>query len=562
MSAPERGPTEPTADDWERQYDYIVVGAGTAGCVLAARLSEDTSVRVCLIEAGGSERHPFITVPAAVGAAIMSPRFGWGLKTTPQSHLGGRSVGLPRGKVVGGSGSINGMAYYRGPAADYDDWAAAGNPGWSYAELLPYFLRSEHNPEFAHSPYHGTDGPMGVSFPPSRNALCDAFNDAMASLGFNELEDFNVPEPDGYGYRQATIFNGRRVSTASAYLRPAMRRRNLDVVTDTHVRRILFEGKAAVGLELQSRSSVRSWRAQREIIVAGGAFHSPHLLLNSGIGDAEELHALGISPVHDLPAVGHHLRDHPAVPLAMETDDSTSYALSARTLPRSAAQIAQYFLKRTGPLASNLFETNAYIRSQPQYDRPDLQLVFQPARRNTRPFPIPLGHGFAASIVCLYPLSTGRVRIAGPDPLSAPLIDPCLGAEQADIDKLLAGFRLARRVFSQTSFAPYAAREVLPGSDVVSDEELIEHIRATLATVHHPGSTCRMGPAGDNVVDHELRVHGLQRLRVADASIYPRLVGANTNASVVAIAEKAADMIRGRSAPAAMHIAPQAGAKQ
>ncbi len=277
-----------------REFDYIVVGAGTAGCVLAARLAEDGDYSVALIEAGGSERHPYVRIPAAVGAAIMNPRFGWGLTTVPQPALKGRKLPLPRGKLIGGSGSINGMAYYRGPARDFDDWAAAGNPGWSYADLLPYFLRSEHNPEFAGSPYHATGGPMGVSFPKSRNRLCDAFNESMRTLGYTELDDFNIPDPNGYGYRQGTIWNGRRVSTASAYLRPAMKQSNIDVLTHTQARRILFKGRRAAGVEIQTGTGIAELRARREIVLAAGSYHSPHILLNSGVGDTENLQTWGV----------------------------------------------------------------------------------------------------------------------------------------------------------------------------------------------------------------------------------------------------------------------------
>jgi choline dehydrogenase-like flavoprotein len=536
--------------DFDREFDYIVVGAGTAGCVLASRLSEDARNRVCVIEAGGSERHPFIAIPAAVGCAIMSPKFGWGLSTVPQGHLNGRQVPLPRGRVIGGSGSINGMAYFRGPAKDFDDWAAMGNRGWSYADLLPYFLRSEHNPEYEGSPYHAKGGPMGVTFPTSRNPLCEAFNTSMASFGYRELGDFNVPDPNGYGYRQGTIWNGRRVSTASAYLRPAMSRRSLEVLTETRARRVLLDGKRAVGVEVQARDGIIRLRARKEVVVSAGTFHSPHLLLHSGIGDERDLASWGITPMHHLPAVGRNLRDHPAAPIAMETDDSTSYGHSWKALPRNVAQTVRYLVTHRGQFASNLFETNAYIRTLPDSDRPDLQLVFQPARRNPRPFPIPLGHGFAIVSVCLYPRSTGRVSLSGPDPLAPPLIDPRLGSDETDLRTLLRGLKMARKIFAHESFERYRAREVLPGPETASDEQWLEHIRRTLTTVHHPGSTCRMGPAGDNVVDHRLNVHGLEGLRVADASIYPRLVGANTNASIVAIAEKASDMILGRAAPA------------
>jgi choline dehydrogenase-like flavoprotein len=391
---------------------------------------------------------------------------------------------------------------------------------------------------------------MGVSFPTSRNPLCESFNAAMASLGYSELPDFNVPDPNGYGYRQGTIWKGRRVSTASAYLRPALGRRNLEVRSEARVRRVLLDGKRAVGVEVQRHDDVRRLRAGKEVIVTCGTFHSPHLLLNSGIGDERDLKAWGITPLHHLPAVGHHLRDHPAAPIAMESDDATSYGHSLKALPRNIAETFRYLATRTGQYASNLFETNAYIRTLPDSDRPDLQIVFQPARRNTRPFPIPLGHGYAIVIVCLYPKSTGRVTLSGPDPFALPLIDPALGSEAVDLETLVRGLKMARKILAHESFRAYRGREVFPGPAVASDEQWLEHIRATLTTVHHPGSTCRMGPAGDNVVDHELKVHGLEGLRVADASIYPRLVGANTNASVVAIAEKASDLILGKPAPA------------
>lgn len=531
-------------------YDYIIIGAGTAGCALAARLSERSDLRVCLIEAGGSEQHPFISIPAAVGAAIMSERFGWGLWTTPQAALNGRKVPLPRGKLLGGSGSINGMAYYRGHARDYDDWAAAGNAGWSYADLLPYFLRSEDNPDYPRSPYHHQGGPMRVSFMRRTNKLCDAFNDAMHALGFPYCEDFNVPEPEGYGFRQGCIGDGRRVSTASAYLRPALARPNLTVMTSTQTRRILIDDGRAVGVEVQAAFGRLQLRAAREVVLCAGAFHSPHILLHSGVGAAAELQAAGIAPVHELPGVGRNLADHPATFVAMDSKDSTSYGLSLKASLRNLWSGIQYLATRGGQLGSNLFETNGYIKSRAGLDRPDMQVVFQPARRNPKPFPLPLGHGYAISLVCLYPESRGTVKVSSADPLSAPLIDPQLGSAQADIDTLLRGLKLARQVFAHDSFSKYRAWERLPGPDVQDDAALEAYVRSTLGTVHHPGGTCRMGTGPDAVVDHELKVHGLAGLRVADASIYPRLVGGNTNASCVAIAEKCADMLLSIPAPA------------
>jgi len=540
------------AQNFLRTFDYIVVGAGTAGCVIAARLSEDPSCEVCLIEAGGSERHPYVSIPAAVGCAIMNPKMGWGLKTTPQEALGGRQVPLPRGRIIGGSGSINGMAYYRGDGKDYDDWAAEGNPGWDFAHLLPYFLRSEHNPEKADSPYHATGGPMGVSFIRKPNRLCEAFNDAMKDFGYPYCDDFNAAHPNGYGYRQGTIWKGKRVSTASVYLRPAMKRKNLTVLKDTPTRRVLFEGKKATGVEVQAAEGIQSIGAGKEVIVCGGAYHSPHILLNSGVGDSSELEAAGVGVVHHLPGVGRNLHDHPSTYTALDMSSSTSYGISWKAAPRDILQFFQYALFRGGPMASNLFETNAYIKTMPYSDRPDMQLVFQPARRNIKPFPIPINHGYAVATVCLYPLSRGAVTLASNDPLAAPLIDLALGKEKEDIQTLVRGLKLARKVAHHDSFGKYAASERVPGMDIQSDEELEAYVRETLITVHHPGSTCRMGNRDSDVVNHELKIHGLDGIRIADASIYPRVPGANTNASVVAIAEKAADMILGIPAPEPM----------
>jgi len=535
--------------NFQRSFDYIVVGAGSAGCVLAARLSEDPSLEVCLIEAGGSERHPYVSIPAAVGCAIMNPKMGWGLKTVPQPALNGRQVPLPRGRLIGGSGSINGMAYYRGDGKDYDDWASEGNPGWDYAHLLPYFLRSEHNPEFKDSPYHNTGGPMGVSFISKPNKLCESFNAAMGDLGFPYCDDFNTAYPNGYGYRQGSIWKGKRVSTASTYLRPAMKRKNLTVLKNTPTRRVLFEGKKAVGVEVQGEAGIQSYGAGKEVIVCGGAYHSPHILLNSGVGDSAHLEDVGVGVVHHLPGVGKNLHDHPSTYTALDISNSTSYGISWKAMPRDILQFFQYALFRRGPMASNLFETNAYIKTMPYSDRPDMQLVFQPARRNIKPFPIPINHGYAVATVCLYPLSRGAVTLAGNDPLAAPLIDLALGKEKEDIQTLVRGLKLARRVTHHDSFGKYAADERLPGVDIQNDEELEAYVRETLITVHHPGSTCRMGNSDNDVVNHELKIHGLDNIRVADASIYPRVPGANTNASVVTIAEKAADMILGVDAP-------------
>jgi len=530
-------------------FDYVVVGAGTAGCVLASRLSEDPHTRVALIEAGPPDRHPLIHIPAAVAAAISRPGLNWRFVTVPQGHLAGRSIPIPRGHVVGGSGSINGMVYFRGHPTDFDDWAAAGNPGWSYREVLPYFLRSENNEDYRDSAYHGHGGPMNVTHIQRPNPMTPAFLEAMRGLGFKQTHDFNGPNSEGYGPRQGTILNGRRVSTASAYLRPASRRRNLSILTNTRALEILIDNRRAVGVAVSSVGGERRLAARREVIVSAGAILSPHLLMLSGIGDEQELRACGITVKRHLPGVGANYHDHLAVAVLMEMKNSDSYGISWRAAPRNLANLVEYALFRTGPLASNVFEATGFIRTLPELSRPDVQVVFQAARRNRGTFPFPLGHGFAISVVGLYPKSRGRVRLASRNPLAAPLVDPQLLSHPDDVATMLRGLTVGRQVTRASSFARYRAVEVQPGPNVQEDAALVEYIRRAAATVHHPCGSCRMGSAPGTVVNEKLRVHGVDALRVVDASVFPNLVGGNTNAAVVMIAEKAADMIRGIPAP-------------
>ena len=538
-----------------RAFDYVIVGAGTAGCVLAARLTEDPSVRVALLEAGPWNRHPFFHVPALVGAAIARTDTGWGFLTTPQPALNGRRIPLPRGRVVGGSGSINGMAYFRGQPQDYDDWAAAGNPGWSWADVLPYFVRSEDNLDHRHSPWHGTSGPIRVAHMRRVNPMNADFAAAFAEVGsYPPCDDFTGPHPEGYGLRQGTIRDGRRDSTASAFLAPAAHRANLVVLTGGQVVSLLFDGRRASGVRARHDGRDVGLCAEREVLICAGALQSPQLLLLSGIGAPEEIEPHGIAVRHALPGVGRNLHDHPAIALLLEMRDTSSYGLSLRTAPRAVANLAEYLVARSGPLASNLFESTAFIRSRPDARLPDLQVVFQPARRNRNRFPLPLGHGFAASAVNLYPHSRGSVRLASADPLAAPLIDPALLQDPRDLAPLLAGFELSRRLFATRAFARYRAAEVAPGAHVRSVADVIAYVRANASTVHHPVGTCRMGVDDDAVVDPELRVRGVDGLRVVDASIFPSIVGGNTNAPVVMVAEKAADLLRGRAAPAPLAL--------
>jgi choline dehydrogenase len=532
--------------DVTQGFDYVVVGGGTAGCALAARLSEDPRRTVCLLEAGGSGKSMYINIPGAIVLAQRSVALNWRFQTVPQSRLNGRRVSVPRGKGLGGSALINGMVYFRGNPRDYDAWAAAGARGWSYREILPYFRKSEHNENFGSDLYHGRGGPMNIRNVTRPNPLNFSFFDALAGLGYSYRNDLNGEDSEGMGLRQVSIRGGTRVTTANALLGPALGRPNLTVLTGTQATRIVLDGRRAVAVEARSAGADLTVKAHREIVLAAGAFQSPQLLMLSGIGDGEHLTDLGIAVRHDLPGVGRNLHDHLASPVHMRMQNSASYGVSLRAMPRNLWNIAEYLLFRRGPLANNVFESAAFVKSIPGLDKPDLQLVFQPAKRPGPSFPYPVGHGFAISPVGLYPMSRGRVTLASPDPFEAPLIDPNLLCAPEDLTPLIRGIRLARKIFASQAFAKYQAEETSPGSAAESDADLAAHVRAEAYTVHHPVSTCRMGIDAAAVVDPELRVVGLDNLRVADASVFPSIIGGNTNAAVVMIAEKACDLILGR----------------
>ena len=530
----------------DASFDYVIVGAGTAGCVLAGRLAEDPATRICIIEAGGSDRHPLVSTPSMVAAAIASPRLNWRFETVPQAHLKGRKIPQPRGKVVGGSGSINGMVYSRGNPLDYDDWAKAGAGDWSYAQVLPYFIRSENNQDLPASLHHGHGGPMNVRRPPRPNRLNSDFIAATESLGFPSTSDFSGADSEGVGFRQGTIRAGTRESTARAFLRPALRRGNVTLYTEALVLRVIVENGRAAGVLYEREGQQHEVRVRHEVILCAGALQTPQLLLLSGIGPAQELKSSGTEPVLDLPGVGRNLHDHLACPVMMRSEDPTSYGISVRALPRGVLNIFEYLMLRSGPFASNVFESVAFLKTAPGLDRPDVQFVFQPAARPKPTFPLPVGHGFAISPVGLYPKSRGCVTLQGTDPHSPPLIDPKLLSVEEDIFPLIRAIKLARRILATPFFARYRANEVAPGTGVQSDDEIAGFIRSSSYTVHHQVGTCRMGSGVEAVVDPQLRLRGLSGLRVVDASVIPSIVGGNTNAVVVMIAEKAADLIRQR----------------
>jgi choline dehydrogenase len=538
-----------------RRFDFIVVGGGTAGCVVAARLSEDPRLRVALIEAGGSNQHYVVTMPAAVAAVMARRQFNWGFSTVPQRALRQRRIPVPRGRLLGGTGSMNGMVYHRGHPRDYEDWAREGLPNWSWAQVLPYFVRSEHNEDYPASTYHGRTGPLQVSYVPRPNAMTHTYIAAVRSLGFAACDDFSGPNPEGVGLRQATIHRGRRVSTASAFLQPALRRQNLTVFKNARVRRVLLEGRRATGVEaaLSGTGNVRI-EANREIVLTSGAIHTPHLLLCSGVGDASQLSEFGIATLVHLPGVGKNLHDHPASPVRVHTESTETYGLSPGTVLRSIWNALEYVIARTGPLASNVFESVAFLRTSPGLDRPDFQFVFQPANPPPPNGWIPRGHGYAISPVLLYPKSRGSVHLMSAAPEADPLIDPNLLDDPDDLLRMVRAVRLCRRILRAPAFSKYRAQEYHPAADVESDADIESFIRSTAATVYHPVGTCRMGAGPDAVVDSELRVRGVDGLRVADASVIPSIVGGNTNAPTIMVAERAVDFILGRPsiAPAAL----------
>ncbi|GGX95753.1 hypothetical protein GJV26_02560 [Massilia dura] len=530
-------------------FDYVIAGGGSAGCVLANRLSADPSITVCLVEAGPRDRHWQIKFPTGVAAAINHPEINWRYKSVSQPGLGDRPFMIPRGRVLGGSSSINGMVYFRGHPGDFDDWGKVA-PGWSYRDTLPYFKRSEDNGFYNDSPYHGVGGEMHVANPPRANPLVHSFLDATKVLDLRQCPDFNGADPEGFGLRQATIRRGRRESMATAFLHPVAQRLNLTVLTDTLVDRVTFDGKKATGLAVEREGVKHVLRARREVILSAGAYGSPAILLRSGVGDAASLRQLGIDVVHDLPEVGQGLRDHSSAAIQVRTNDYTSYGVSARAMPRNIWNLIEYALARKGPIGGNVFEATGFLRSPTAAGRPDLQLVFMPAHRNANGFPLPLGHGYGILSIAARPKSFGKVSLASPNPHDAPLIDPDFLGHPDDIVVIRNGLKLARKLLASKHFSRYRSWEILPGQDVETDAQWDDYIRRTAVTVHHPGCSCRMGSDAQAVVDPELRVRGVQGVRIADASVFPTLIAGNTNAAVVMIAEKAADMILGRPAPA------------
>ncbi|HEX7688189.1 MAG TPA: choline dehydrogenase [Burkholderiaceae bacterium] len=525
-------------------FDYIVVGGGSGGCVLAARLSEDPDVSVALIEAGPADKSVLIHCPAGLALLARTGSANWNFETVPQKGLGGRVGWSPRGKVLGGSSSINAMVYIRGHRADYDHWAAEGNPGWSYDEVLPYFRRAEHNERIADE-YHGTGGPLNVMDLRSPNRYLQAFVDAGAQAGYPVNHDFNGAEQEGIGPYQVTHRNGERFSAAKAYLTPSLGRPNLHVITGAQVTRVLFEGRRAAGVEFRRDGRLEQLGARHEVLMAAGALQTPQLLMLSGVGPAADLSKFGIGVVHDLPGVGRNFHDHVDVVQVVDAPRmKETFGVSASAIARITRGIFDWRNRRTGMLTTNFAEAGGFIKSQPSEAIPDLQLHFVIGKLIDHGRKTVLGHGISSHVCLLRPLSRGTVTLASRDPMAAPRIDPNFFDHPDDLARMVRGFRLMRAIMSQPALSRFGGRELPRSAGAVSDAQIEQFIRDYADTIYHPVGTCRMGPGAMDVVGADLRVHGIEGLRVVDASIMPRVVGGNTNAPVIMVAEKASDMIK------------------
>jgi choline dehydrogenase len=518
------------------EFDYIIVGAGSAGCVLANRLTENPANRVLLLEAGGRDWHPFIHMPAGLAKLIDLEQINWAYNTEPQVHLEGRSLYWPRGKVLGGSSSINAMCYCRGHRRDYDGWADSGAPGWSFDEVLPWFRKSEDQEE-GESEFHGAGGPLSVQNLRHTNPLSGVFIEAAAQAGHERTNDFNGARQRGFGYYQVTQRNGRRWSTAAAFLRPARKRPNLTVSTHSYATRILLEGGRASAIEYRRKGRTLTSRAER-IILSGGAINSPQLLMLSGIGPAAELQSAGVEPVHDLPGVGRNLQDHLDICTLVHCREKITYDQLSEFVVG-----LRYLFGRKGPGSSNIAESGGFVVSRHATDeRPDIQMHFVPAFLDDHGRNILPGHGMTIHACALRPESRGELTLRSADPDAQPRLQPNYLDCEYDRRVMLECVRLSREIFAQPAFQPYAGAELYPGPDARSDGAILEFIRRKAETIYHPIGTCKMGVDDMAVVDPALKVRGLDGLFVVDASVMPALVSGNTNAPTIMIAEKFAAM--------------------
>ncbi|WP_322015414.1 GMC family oxidoreductase [Paraburkholderia sp. J12] len=525
------------------QFDYVIVGAGSAGSVLAARLAERGDVQVCLIESGPPGESALVNCPAGMAAVVpRRGKYNWAFETVPQPGLLGRRGYQPRGRGLGGSSLINGMIYARGHRTDYDDWAALGNRGWGYDDVLPYFRRAEHF-EGGADAWHGTDGPLNVAALRDPNPAALAFAAAAQEAGYARNDDFNGEHQEGFGLYHVTQRNGVRHSTGRAYLRPAMSRRNLTVWANTQVLNLVLEGRRACGVRCRGESGEFTIGARREVILCAGAFQTPQLLMLSGIGPADELQRHGIEMRVALEGVGRNLQDHVDYISLYQTHDDSVFGLTLKQALRAPRMVRTWRREGRGPLTTNFAEAGGFARTRADLDRPDIQFHFLVGFSDDHGRHRYLGrYGVSCHVCVLRPKSAGRLTLAGSDPLLAPIIDPNFLAAQADVETLMDGYRITQRIMRQPAFARYRLRDMHPAPQ--GEAELERLVRSRADSIYHPVGTCRMGHDPLAVVDDELRVHGVAALRVVDASIMPTLIGGNTNAPTIMIAEKVADLIR------------------
>ena len=535
----------------EETFDYVIVGAGSAGCVLADRLTEDGRSSVLLLEYGGSDRSIFIQMPAALSIPMNSRTYNWGYESEPEPHLGGRRIACPRGKVLGGSSSINGMVYARGHALDFERWEEEGAKGWGYRDVLPYFRRAEsfRGPAGA---YRGDAGPLATARGRKCNPLYDAFIEAGRQAGYAVSADLNGERQEGFGCLDMTVKDGVRSSTANAYLRPAMKRRNLEVITHALATRIAFEGRRAVGVHYRRGGREQRANARREVILCGGPINSPQLLKLSGVGPAAELRSLGIDMVADLPGVGENLQDHLEFTFQVASRQPITLFSHAGLIRRGLIG-AEWLMRGRGLGASNHFEAGGFIRSRAGVRYPDIQFHFLPMAVAYDGSTLAREHGFQAHVGPMRSKSRGSVRLRSPDPAEPPRIQFNYMSHPDDWIEMRACVRLTREIFAQRAFDPYRGREIQPGADCVSDEAIDAFVRERVDSAYHPSCTCKMGAPADPfaVVDPETRVIGVEALRVVDSSIMPSITNGNLNAPTIMMGEKAADMIRGLDPPPA-----------
>jgi choline dehydrogenase len=530
------------------EYDYIVVGAGSAGCVLANRLTEDGKNQVLLLEAGGVDDSWLLRMPLGFMMAAGNPAFDWGYQSEPDAKLGGRSMPLPRGRLLGGCSSVNGMIYMRGHSSDYDGWRQMGASGWSYADVLPYFRRMEASWR-GEGRYHGGEGPLSVNRVEDGHLLGGPIRKSVEAAGFAYSEDLSGDAQEGYGLAEVTVDgNGRRASTSKAYLQPTLERPNLHLRTGAQATRILFEGHRAVGIDYRQRGKGHEAHARKEVILSGGAYNSPQLLMLSGIGPREQLAALGIQTRVDAAQVGRNLSEHPVLYMSFAAHDGTTF-LSQLRFDRAARSVMRWAATGKGPFASQITSGIMMLRTRPELERPDIQLVFLPVRLDAKLWYPVFGqrqsHVLSVMVMQLHPESRGTVELRSADPFERPRIDLNLLSTPNDFAEVRGGIDAVRRIFAEAPLKDMISGELAPGADATDEATLDQYIRDNLKITQHPCGTCRMGDDPAAVVDSDLRVKGVQGLRVVDASVFPTVPGANINAAVIMVAERASDLIRG-----------------